>query len=153
MIDIQHIKKLAEEKIQGSSVFLVDLLIKPGNRIFVFLDGDQGVTIDDCATVSRHIESVIGEGEEHELVVSSFGADQPLKLPRQYNQHIGRSLTLLLDDESTFTAELLTVSPEGIIVKPVQKKKRKKDEPAPPENLFLEFSRISSAKVNISFKN
>jgi ribosome maturation factor RimP len=151
MIDIQHIRKLAEEQIQGSSIFLVDVQVKTGNRIFVSLDGDHGVTIEDCASVSRHIESVLAEGEDHELVVSSFGADQPLRLPRQYPQHIGRTLTVKLIDEAIITGELSAVSDEGITIKPEQKKKKKKDEQGLPDAILLGFSSISSAKVNISF--
>jgi ribosome maturation factor RimP len=151
MADIQLIRQLTEEKIQGSSVFLVDLQVKPGNRIFVFLDGDHGVKIDHCAQVSRHIESVIAQGEDHELVVSSWGADQPLRMPRQFPQHIGRSLGLILSDETSIAGELISVTEEGITIKPEQKKKKKKDEPALPETVFVAFSNISSAKVNISF--
>jgi ribosome maturation factor RimP len=151
MIDIQHIRKLAEEQIQGSSIFLVDVHVKTGNRIFVSLDGDRGVTIEDCASVSRHIESALSEGEDHELVVSSFGADQPLRLPRQYPQHIGRALTVKLSDEAIISGELAAVSEEGITIRPEQNKKKKKDEQGLPETMFLAFSSISSAKVNISF--
>jgi ribosome maturation factor RimP len=151
MIDIQHIRKLTEEKIQGSNIFLVDLQVKTGNRIFVSLDGDHGVTIEDCASVSHHIESALAEGEDHELVVSSFGADQPLRLPRQYAQHIGRSLTVKLNDEAVITGELTAVTNDGIAIKPEQKKKKKKDEQDLPETMSLAFSSISTAKVNISF--
>lgn len=151
MIDLQHIRQLTEEKIQGSSLFLVDLLVKPGNRIFVFLDGDHGVTIDDCAHVSRHIESALAEGEEHELVVSSCGADQPLRLPRQYPQHVGRTLTVSLGDGTVITGELVSAGPDGIVLHPTQNKKGKKKEPDVLGPAELPFTSISSAKVILSF--
>jgi ribosome maturation factor RimP len=151
MIDVNHIRKLAEEKLEGSGLFLADVLVKPGNRIFVFLDGDHDVTIEDCASLSRHLEEAMADAEDHELMVSSFGADQPLKFPRQYNKNVGRSLKVTLADLKDISGILTQVDATGITLHPEKKKKKKKDEPEMPDSLYIAFDQIKSAKVNLSF--
>jgi ribosome maturation factor RimP len=96
-MQISWIKELVDRHLSGTDRFLVDVLIKPGNRIYVFIDGDHGVTIDDCVKISRMLEAELDrEREDFELNVSSSGADQPLRMPRQYPKNIGRSLHIKL---------------------------------------------------------
>jgi ribosome maturation factor RimP len=79
-----EITDLVNEHFAGSDKFLVEIFIKPINRIFIFIDGDHGVTISDCVALSRFIESKYDrETTDFELNVSSSGADQPIRLPRQ----------------------------------------------------------------------
>jgi len=85
MITTEQIEKLVAEKLENKDVFLVDIRIRHGNRISVFLDSDTGVNIKTCAELSRYIEfNLDRESEDFELEVSSAGLDQPLKLLRQY---------------------------------------------------------------------
>ena len=56
MITVESVRKLAEEKLVKSTNFLVDISVKPGNKITVLLDNDKGVSIADCVDMSRHIE-------------------------------------------------------------------------------------------------
>jgi len=71
----------------------------------VFIDGDDGVTIDQCASVSRRVaasielESIFPKG--FKLDVSSPGLGQPLRLPRQFKRHIGRTLEVLVRDSES----------------------------------------------------
>ena len=88
-----EITRFINEHLAGTDMFLVEVFIKPVNRIYIFIDGDHGVKISDCVALSRHIESKYDrETVDYELNVSSSGADQPIKLPRQYIKNIGRSL-------------------------------------------------------------
>ena len=86
---------LAEEK----EIFLVDMIQKGTGstaKLIVLLDGDQGVTIDQCASISRQTSHFIDEEsdltEPLTLEVSSAGLDHPLKLIRQYFKNIGNAL-------------------------------------------------------------
>jgi ribosome maturation factor RimP len=151
MLDNSNIIKLVEEKLEGSDLFLSEVLIKPGNRVFVFLDGDRDVTIDDCKEISRHLNALLSEEEDLELMVSSCGADQPLKIPRQYNKHLGRSLKFQLTDGKTISGILDTLKDDGVFIRPVKAKKKKKGQEELPDTLFLPFEKIETAKVNISF--
>jgi ribosome maturation factor RimP len=153
MITTSLIRKLAEEKTEGTQVFVLDVNIRKGNKILITLDGDQGVTIDDCVALSRHIESKLDRDEEDfELQVSSAGADKPLRMPRQYKQHLGRTLRVHLVDESFKTGILKEVKPGSIeleIIPPGGKNKLKNLEEPHKENIV--FDVIKESTVIITF--
>lgn len=84
------LSKALEER---PSLFLIDLTISDSNKISVTLDGDNGVTLQDCIDVSRAIEhSLDREEQDFSLEVASAGATTPLKDKRQYKKNIGRTL-------------------------------------------------------------
>jgi ribosome maturation factor RimP len=125
------------------------VLVKPGNRIYVFIDGDHGVTIDDCVELSRFIESKFDrENEDFELNVSSAGADQPIRLPRQYLKNIGRSLLVKLSDEKSVSGKLEAVNEKGIVLTTSGDKKKK----LPAKTLNIPYESMVESKVIISFK-
>ena len=64
MIEKIKILELVNGALEGSDKFLVNLKITPDNRIFVDIDGDNGVNIDDCIALSRAIESQLDREEE-----------------------------------------------------------------------------------------
>ncbi len=114
MIVKGQIIEIINEKINGTHLFLVDLKILPGNRIEVFIDGDNGVGINECVDLSRHIEkSLDRDVEDFSLEVSSPGATIPLKLSRQYIKHIGRDVELKLTDGTSITGTLIEVGKDG----------------------------------------
>jgi ribosome maturation factor RimP len=114
MILKEQIIELINEKINGTHLFLIDVKVLPGNKIEVFVDGDNGLGINDCVDLSRHIEkSLDREVEDFSLEVSSPGATQPLKLSRQYIKHVGRDLELKLNDGTLFTGKLIEIGPNG----------------------------------------
>jgi ribosome maturation factor RimP len=82
------------------------------------------------------------------LNVSSSGADQPIRLPRQYVKNIGRSLQVKLSEDVTITGKLEAVEEKGIILLTPGDKKKK----TAPETLNLVFEEIKESKVVISFK-
>ncbi len=146
MIEKIKILELVNGALDGTDKFLVNLKITPDNRIFVDIDGDNGVNIDDCIALSRAVESQLDRDEEDfELNVGSAGADMPLKLPRQYRRHIGRELDVDTFDGEHLSAELTAVDDEGITLLTHGSKKV-----APEEHRFA-FRDIKSAHVVIKF--
>ncbi|MDD7276333.1 MAG: ribosome assembly cofactor RimP, partial [Bacteroidales bacterium] len=78
MITKEQIIKLAEEALEGSDKFVVNVSISKNNVIGLYLDSDSSVTIDDCVKVSRYInERLDRDVEDYELNVSSAGIDEP----------------------------------------------------------------------------
>ena len=149
MLNEGGITKLVNEHFAGTEKFLVEVLVKPANRIYIFIDGDHGVTISDCVELSRFIESQFDrETEDFELNVSSFGADHPIRIPRQYIKNIGRSMQVKLSEENIITGKLEAVDDKGITLVTTGDKKKK----LPPETLNLHFEDIIESKVIISFK-
>ena len=146
MIEKIKILELVNGALEGTDKYLVNLKITPDNRIFVDIDGDNGVNIDDCIELSRAVESQLDRDEEDfELNVGSAGADMPLKLPRQYRRHIGRELDIVTFDGENLTAELTAVDDEGITLLTRGTKK------TAPEEHRLAFRDIKSARVVIKF--
>src|SRR5690606_26686301 len=82
-------KGLAEKP----SLFLIDLNINDAFKIIVTIDGDNGVTLQDCIDISRSIEHNLDrEEQDFSLEVASAGVSSPLKTVRQYKKNIGRTL-------------------------------------------------------------
>ena len=146
MIEKIKILELVNEALEGSDKFLVSLKITPDNRIYVDIDGDNGVTIDDCIELSRAIESQLNRDEEDfALDVSSAGADQPLKLTRQYLKNIGREVEVVTFDGEKTVGELTAADEERIVVRTAGSKKQ-----APQELTFARRD-VKSVKVVIKF--
>ena len=76
---------------EREDLFLIDFTIGTGNKIHVVIDGDKGVTVSDCISISRAIEHNLDrEQEDFSLEVMSYGAASPLLKARQYVKNIGR---------------------------------------------------------------
>ena len=59
MVDKNAVQKAVEEWLAGKEYFLVDLSVSADDRIVVVIDHAEGVWIEDCADLSRYIESQI----------------------------------------------------------------------------------------------
>jgi len=134
------------------SYFLVEVRIKPTNNIKVFLDGDQGISIEKCVQYNRALykqleESGLFPGDDFSLEVSSPGLDEPLKLLRQYKKNIGRQVEILLQDGNKKEGRLLEVAEDGIIVEETKGKNKKKEV---INHTFL-FENIKTAKIQVVF--
>lgn len=91
MIDKNIVKTLVDEWLQQKEYFLVDVEVTPDDRIVVEIDHKDGVWIEDCAELSRHIEEHLNRDEEdYELEVGSAGLGQPFKVVQQYINCIDR---------------------------------------------------------------
>ncbi len=157
MTDKAHITAVVNEFLGGGDLFLVSITISTQNRIRVFIDGDKGVTIDDCIRLSRHIESQLDrEKEDFELEVSSVGVGQPLMLLRQYNNNLGRRLSVHASGNQYIKGKLAGVTQDGIFIekeKPDKGKKKKKEPETDTESKqYIPFDEILEAKVRVSFK-
>jgi ribosome maturation factor RimP len=126
MINESTIKTWIDEHFAGSDLFLVDLFIKPGNRIRIFIDSDTSVLIEHCIGLSKYIESKLDRDvEDFELNVSSSGLDQPYKLSRQYIKNIGRDVSVSLIDGRKVDGALTAADEHGFeILEKVKEKKK-----------------------------
>ncbi len=76
----------------SSGCELVHVELQPG-KLRVFLDRPQGVTIDDCQTVSKQLSAILDVSDfssrSYLLEVSSPGLDRELFSPRDYARFCG----------------------------------------------------------------
>ena len=114
-MDIAKIRTLAEEKLEGSELFVVDVTCTPANDVEVLVDSDSSVAIEDCVALSRAIEdSLDRDQEDFSLTVASAGIGQPLRMLRQYRKLIGRPVEVVLLSGMKLLAELRNATEESI---------------------------------------
>jgi len=148
------VEKLLQSALEERpTLFLIDFSITADNTIKVVLDGDEGIRLDDCISISRAIEHNLDrEEEDFSLEVTSSGATAPLVLPRQYKKNTGRKVKVKTG-VAEFEGTLTEVTDEAIALewkarepKPIGKGKHtvQKKEVVP-------FSEIVQAKVVLKF--
>jgi ribosome maturation factor RimP len=148
MITTLQIKTLFEQWQKDELVFLVDLTVKPGNKITVLIDRIGGLNITDCVELSRFIEgSLDRDKDDFELSVSSPGADAPFKVLKQYQKNIGRNVKIITKNDEIATGKLIKLEGNSIEIEPEKGKKNK----VAVANTF-EINNIKEIKVIISFK-
>lgn len=154
MIDKEKIEKLVREKLEGR-MFLVDVQVSASNSVRVYIDNMEGVTIDQCVAVSRHIEQNLDrETEDFELQVSSPGLSETFKVKEQYFKNKGRQVEVELVSGQSLNGLLKSATPENIILETSSHEKvegHKKKQLVVKENQ-IEYSDIKNAKVVVSFK-
>lgn len=148
----EQLKVYIEEAIADTNLFIVEIKGIAVKRAMVLLDGDEGVKIEDCARVSRHINQKMEEdGLEEALIsleVSSPGVDFPLKFERQYPQHVGRTLAIKLLDGKELEGKLLSI--DGAVIA-VEEKIKEKGKKVSLNNISLALSDIAEAKIKVTF--
>ena len=93
------------------SLFLIDLTFGSNNDVKVFLDGDNGVTLKDCASINSDIKKNINQDEiNYSLEIGSCGIDYPLKLMRQFKKNITRKIEITDFDDRKYSGILRKVT-------------------------------------------
>lgn len=149
-----RVKALVEEKIADRpELFLVEVKMLPNNKLIIHVDGDEGISIQDCAAISRHVGFHLEEEntieKAYNLEVSSPGVGEALQLKRQYSKNIGRDLSIKLADGEKKEGKLISVTEENILIAEQVKEKGKKAQLVETQ---IEFNDIVETKVLISFK-
>lgn len=150
---IVKLEGLVNQVIEGiEGLFLVEIRIKPVNNIKVFIDGDQGVSIDKCVSVNRKMYKQIEEQELYadgnfSLEVSSPGLDEPLKLKRQYHKNLNRNVEVTLLDGTKTEGILKEVAEDQIMVEETRGKNKKKE----TVSHTIPFTNIKTTKVQVIF--
>jgi ribosome maturation factor RimP len=154
LISSESILALAEQHLKDGPVFVTGVKITPANDITVFIDGDEGVKIEDCVSLSRAIEANLDrDREDFSLNVSSHGAASPLIMPRQYRRHIGREFELKLADGSKAEGRLSALDEDGLMIeweerenKPIGKGKH-----TVKKERKISFSDIKEGRIKLKF--
>jgi len=147
------IEDFVNAQLKGSEdVFLVEVKVIPGNNIKVFLDADNGITIEKCIKINRALYNQIEESElfpngDFSLEVSSPGVEEPLKLHRQYKKNIGRTVEVTMNDGTKKEGKLTIVNEDEIIIE--EKTGQGKKTVIKTTNIL--FNQIKYTKVLVTF--
>ncbi|WP_028297172.1 ribosome assembly cofactor RimP [Olivibacter sitiensis] len=149
-----RVRELVEEKISDRpDLFLVSISLQKNGRLAICVDGDEGINIQDCAAISRHVGYHLEEEalieQAYNLEVSSPGIDSPLLLHRQYVKNTGRTIALKTKEGERIEGVLLEVTPDKIVLETSVKEKGKK---AYAKQVSKAIDEIAEIKVIISFK-
>lgn len=148
------VKSLLEQGLkEHPELFLIDFSVSPDFKISVIIDGDNGVSLNDCIEISRSIEHNLDrEEQDFSLEVASAGATEPLKFPRQYRKNIGRKLAVTTEEEQ-IEGTLLSADEEGIVLewKTREFKKIGKGKKTVVKTKEVPYISIKKAVVVISF--
>jgi ribosome maturation factor RimP len=145
----KFLEQILEEK---PEIFLVQVKIKPTNNIKVFIDTDEGISIESCIRVNRPLykaieEAGIFEEGDFSLEVSSPGVGEPILLNRQYQKNIGRHFVVTTNEDNKIEGKLMAATDDGIVLEEL-KGKGKKQETITHSILF---DQIKKAVVEVKF--
>ncbi|HLL95935.1 MAG TPA: hypothetical protein VK404_13230 [Spirosoma sp.] len=169
MDDKARLTEWLQPYLNDGQLYIVDVQVvgRQSGRIKVtlLLDSDTGITIDECASISRRLGGQMDElnffgDSPFTLEVSSPGVDFPLTFTRQYVRNVGRQLTVTLVDGGMRKGRLESVADDHIVLdiepEKVSKTKKKKealltaDVPTGPTP--IPFGQIKKSHVDVLFK-
>ena len=147
MITAETIRGLIEGDLSEKGFFVVDILVKPSGKIMVFADTFKGITLEDCISITRLIESKTGSGlEDYELEVSSPGLDNPLKLPVQYQKNAGRLIRIVNTDGDTLEGRIKEADDKKVVLETMMKKNKAGNQ---SQFIDIEYKTVKTAKLVI----
>ncbi len=155
MIDKKKVTEIVEQWLEDKEYFLVDVEVTPDDRIVVEIDHAEGVWIEDCVALSRHIEEHLSRDEEdYELEVGSAGLGQPFKVTQQYINTIGKTVEVLDGNGKKFKGVLKSVEEPLFVVVTKEKQKVEGKKRAVMVDVEREFSMdtVKYCKYLLDFK-
>jgi len=150
MIEKHTIQGIVDEFIKGTDLFIVAVKVGGSNRITILADTKTGITIDECASIHRHVENSLDrEKEDFELLVSSPGLDLPFGVIEQYYKNEGKKVEVIDFEGSKFTGVLKNITAGGFELETEVKVKGKTKE---LKDMSFNFEQIKSTRVILTIK-
>lgn len=155
MINKDIVKKIAEEYLAETDIFVVNITISPDKNIEIYLDSDTDVTIEHCINLTKYFEENLDrDKEDYELTVSSAGLTSSFLTLRQYKKHIGDTIVVKTGAMPKQKGILKAVTTDGITLTKQTLSKVKKGMVAKvkaEEDIFIPYNTIDSAKLFLDF--
>jgi ribosome maturation factor RimP len=147
----EAVATLAEPVAQAHGLELVDVEFLPSGRrsvLRVYLDGPEGVTLDELSSFSREFSDVLDVHDvvpgAYSLECSSPGVNRPLRKPQDFSRFIGKAVRVRtltpIEGARTIAGRLAAVSEEAVEV-----------EDARRGRLLVPFSAIDRANYEHDF--
>lgn len=155
MISKDTVNQIVEDFLVDSNYYLVDIKIVLDNHISVEIDSFDGVRLEFCAELNRHIQSLLDrEVEDYELDVSSAGLTEPFKVTKQYEKNIGNDVEVLTKTGQKYIGELLESNDNGFVlqIEKTEKPVGSKRKITVSEDLTFLYEDIKTTKYIIRFK-
>ena len=145
-MDKEYIENLIKADIEllGCSIWGIELVGSSNTpTLKIFIDKENGITIEDCEKVSRHVSIVFGVNNPSlnnlSLEVSSPGLERKFFNKDQYSSYIGCPIKIRYKNEEnkylSTKGILEKVNGEGLILKSTNK------------DFFIDFNSIDKANL------
>lgn len=146
----EQVSALAEPVVtaQGCSLWDVEYVKEAGSwYLRVYIDKEEGVSINDCEAVSRALDPILDEADPipdaYTFEVSSAGADRVLKKPAHFQAFLGEPVDVKLykprEGRKEFTGPL-TAYEDGAVTLALE-----------PEPLTFQKEEIAQVRLHVSF--
>ena len=145
----EKIKVIIKSVVEKNGCFLIDFVLRGNekNRVIeIFIDGERNISAEDCAIISREINTEIETQNliesNYRLDVSSPGIDRPLLYLKQYPKHVNRKFDISYNQNNEtkkLTGKLVDVSGKDLTFLSDNKQ------------IIINFNNIKKAKVIASF--
>ena len=146
-METKRLNKAIESALEANGAYLVDIELKDGNNISLFVDADGGIKVNQLKMINRAVENLLDrEVEDFALTVSSPGLDRPLKVHRQYVNNVGRWLKIKLVSGEKVSGKLTSVD-ENTITLEIPAKKKKEE----PTVQSIALGDIEETKIEVRF--
>jgi ribosome maturation factor RimP len=122
------LRRMLEPGAKALGFEVVDVELEGSGRraiLRIYIDGPEGVGLDDCAAVSRQLSAILDVEDpikgSYTLEVSSPGLDRPLVRPEDFRRFAGETVRLrtrapLEGGRRNFKGRLAEATDEGIVV-------------------------------------
>lgn len=154
MIKKQTVIDLAKVQLEGSDKFIVDVKVSAANKIEVYIDAPNHISIADCVDLSRFIEkSLDREKDDFELQVSSPGATEPFKVTEQYKKYTGTKVSVVTKEGKKHEGVLASADEEGFVLEETRREKKPvgKGNHTVTEHINLTYNQIKETKSVLPF--
>ena len=132
------------------SLFLTELLFRKNNDVKVFLDGDNGVTLKDCSSISSEIKKKLNQDEiNYSVEIGSCGVDSPLKSVRQFKKNISRKIEITDLNDRRYSGVLTKVSNSSFEINWKERQLKKKGKGKVTVAISKNFSYGEYKKVQV----
>jgi ribosome maturation factor RimP len=132
---IRRTEEILNEILVDEDIFLVEVDYTKENNIYylkVYLDTEDGITIDQCSDVSRILSNKLDEldyiEDSYFLEVSSPGIDRPFKTNEDFKRNLNKLIEVNLyakkNGEKLYVGKLINIEDDSITIKIENKEKK-----------------------------
>jgi len=149
--ELTHLWELFEPVVNGMGYDLIEIEHFPNPKhgvLRLYIDKEDGITIDDCSDVSRQISALIDVEDpvrgQFNLEVSSPGMDRPLRRVMDFQRFTGSKVKLKtimpFEGQRNFSGRLLEADEESVVIE------------TDTEEITIPMSALEKARVVPEFK-
>ena len=125
---MSNIWSIVEPVIEGMGYEVVDIDYRPhptDGLLRIYIDGPDGIVLEDCTAVSRQISGVLDVEDpipgQFNLEISSPGMDRPLRKVADFERFAGSTVKIklsvpTLEGQRNFTGKLKGIENEEVIL-------------------------------------